>query len=103
MTAQSFASLLTSAIINPVLFLLFGAAVIIFIWGVIQFIAGLATGKGEKSEGKKHMLWGLIGLFVMLTATSLIGLVVNTFAPGCWPPQGTSCGQYYQVPANGGF
>src|SRR3989344_4562173 len=91
MTPQQFVNLLITNILNPLLYVLFSVAIIVFMWGIVQFMWGLKDGAADKlaADGKMHMLWGLIGLFIMLTAASIIGLVVNTFFPGKWPPKTT--------------
>lgn len=79
MTPQQLASNLTGVIINPLLALLFAAALFVFIWGVVQFLGGLANGSEKKDEGKQHMLWGIVGLLIMTIAWAIITLVLNTF------------------------
>lgn len=78
MTAAELSCKLTNYIINPLIALLFAAAVLVFAWGVLQFISGLASGEQSKEEGRKHMLWGLVGLLVMTVATAIIHLTVNS-------------------------
>ncbi len=51
--------------------LLMTAAFILFFYGVVMFIYGRVTNKGDLKElekGKQFMLWGLIALFVMVSA-----------------------------------
>jgi len=105
MTVSQFVSKLDQFILNPILYVLFAAALIVFIWGLIEFLNGLASGETDKSSnGKRHMLWGLIGLFIMLTAVSIITLTIYTFG-GCWNGQGTcSAGSgYYQSSPGAAF
>ena len=88
MTAQEFVDLLIKNILNPLLYVLFSVALIVFVWGIVEFLWGQTRGTDENANnGKRHLLWGLIGLFIMLTAASIIGLVVNSFFPGSWPPK----------------
>lgn len=88
LTPECFVQILSTNILNPLLYLLFAAAMIVFIYGIVEFLWGKSQGKEDKeSKGKWHMLYGLIGLFIMLTASSIIGLVVNTFFDGAWPPK----------------
>jgi hypothetical protein len=104
MTPQQFVDLLITNILNPLLYVLFAAAMIVFLYGVVQFIWGLSIGATDdpKKDGKMHMLFGLIGLFIMLTAFSIIGLVVNTFFPGKWPPPQSSYPTTDQIIQKGG-
>ncbi|MEK7107401.1 MAG: hypothetical protein AAB899_04425, partial [Patescibacteria group bacterium] len=37
---------------------------------------------GENTEGKQHMLWGLIGMLVMISVFGILALINNTFNLG---------------------
>lgn len=77
-SAQAFAGCLSSVIINPLLALIFAAGLLVFVWGVIEFLAG-QNGVGEgASNGKNHMLWGLIGMFIMVAAYAILHIINNT-------------------------
>lgn len=76
--AQELADNITRVIVNPVIALLFAVGFLVFVWGVIEFMAGL-SGVGEGAQkGKNHMLWGLIGMFVMVAAYAILQLIANT-------------------------
>lgn len=67
----------TRVIVNPLILLLFSAGLLVFFWGVIEFLWGLNQ-SGEataKEAGKRHMLWGLAGMFIMAAAWSIIKLL----------------------------
>ncbi|MEJ0053408.1 MAG: hypothetical protein WDN10_01620 [bacterium] len=68
-------------IINNVLVpVLFAVAFIVFIWGAFQvFIIG-ANDEDAKEKGKKLMLYGLIGFFVMVSIWGLVNILVGTFS-----------------------
>lgn len=76
--AVSFAVKLNQIIIYPLIALLMGIALLVFVWGVVQYIAG-ATDETKRSDGRKHMLWGIIGFVVMVSATALLRLALGTF------------------------
>ncbi len=54
--------------------LLIGIALVVFIWGVIEFILG---GETAKKEGKGKMLWGIVGLFVIVSIWGIVKLLQN--------------------------
>jgi hypothetical protein len=59
--------------------LVFALAFIIFIWGVFQyFIAGGAS-EEKRDEGKKFVMYGIIGFFLMFSVWGIVNLLVNTF------------------------
>lgn len=70
---------LTAVIIDPLIALLFAAGLLVFLWGVVQFLGGLGGEEEKKEEGKQHMLWGIIGMFIMVAALTIIRLVTSTF------------------------
>lgn len=69
--------------INPIILLAFAVALLIFFWGIVQFISS-ETVDSKREAGKKKILWGLVGIFIMFSAYGLIGLVLRTF--GLNPP-----------------
>lgn len=64
-------------IISPAILLLFGVALVVFIWGLVKFLWAL-NGGGKADTGKQHMLWGLVGMFVMTAAWGIFNLIDNT-------------------------
>lgn len=71
-------------IINPTILLIFTAGFFLFLWGLVVFIFNLGEG-GENTEGKQHMLWGVIGMLVMVSVFGIIALINNTFNLGVSP------------------
>ena len=64
-------------LLNTIIPILITLAVIYFIWGVVQYVT---TGDAEKKEqGQQHMIWGLIGLFVIVSMWGLVAILSNTF------------------------
>ena len=64
-------------IIIPILIVL---AVIYFIWGVVMFV--ISSDEEAKTKGRTHMIYGLIGLVVIVAFWGLVGIVRNTFGIG---------------------
>lgn len=58
--------------------LLITVALIMFLFGVVKFIANSGDEAGRK-EGKQFILWGIIGLFVMISIFGILSVLVNTF------------------------
>jgi uncharacterized membrane protein len=56
------------------------AAVVYFIWGVIQYTVSTDDEKKKKARG--GIIQGLIGLFVIVAFWGIIRLVTNTFGVG---------------------
>lgn len=65
-------------IIQPLIGFLMALALALFVWGAGQFI--LASGDAQKLEsGKKNLLYGLIGLFIMTSVLGILRVVTATF------------------------
>ena len=65
-------------IINPIILLLAATAFILFLWGVFEFIKG-AGDEGKREEGKRAILWGIIGLVIIFGAYGIINIALGTF------------------------
>jgi uncharacterized membrane protein (DUF373 family) len=69
---------LTTEIINPLVLLLAAVAFIVFVYGVWEYYFKDSEG-AERSKGGKHILWGLVGFFIMISAFGIIRIILNTF------------------------
>ncbi len=58
--------------------LVFSLAVVVFLWGVVQFVIN-PENEDKKKKGKDIMIWGIIGLFVMISVWGLVAILGNTF------------------------
>jgi succinate dehydrogenase/fumarate reductase cytochrome b subunit len=76
-------------IINPLILLLFALAIVYFLFGVFQFLMNQEN-EEKKTSGKSHMLWGIVGIVIMLGVWTILGMILNTFGiTGVNPEQGT--------------
>jgi hypothetical protein len=66
-----------SEILTPVVSLLFAVAVLYFVFGVIQFIRNSASAE-KRADGAKHLMYGIFGLFIMVSVYGLMGIVCKT-------------------------
>jgi hypothetical protein len=63
--------------IRPAIIFMFVLATVVFIWGLIEFIASSDSDEG-RSRGKKNIIYGIIGMSIML-ATGAIMIVLDNF------------------------
>jgi hypothetical protein len=69
------------AIINPIIGVIFVVAFVYFLWGLMVFI--LSAGDSTKvTEGKQHMLWGVVGMTIMVSVFAIIAIGLATFGIG---------------------
>ncbi|HLP86655.1 MAG TPA: hypothetical protein VK153_02155 [Candidatus Paceibacterota bacterium] len=64
-------------IINPIIVLLFALAVVYFIYGILQYLFN-PDNEEIRNSSKKHMLWGIIGMFVMVSVFGIMNIILNT-------------------------
>ncbi len=64
-------------VVNPLIYLLIGIAVIVFLWGAVEFIAKSDDPTG-RAEGQKHLLWGIVGLAIIFGAFGILNVIQNT-------------------------
>jgi uncharacterized membrane protein YidH (DUF202 family) len=61
--------------------ILIGLAVIVFLWGVLRFVFN-AGDEEKRKDGKWMMIYGIIGIVVMVSVWGLVYFVQNTFGIG---------------------
>ncbi len=74
---DSFFTNINDQIITPIIYLLFALAAIYFLYGVFLFVKN-AESPDKRSEGAKSMIWGIVGLFIMLSVKGIINLILRT-------------------------
>lgn len=66
-----------AGLIRPLVPLLIGLGVVVFIYGVLVLM--FSEGGEKKEEGKQYMLWGIVGIFVMVSVWGLVNILKGTF------------------------
>jgi uncharacterized membrane protein len=69
-------NLVIGCVLSPLVYLIIGASVIVFLYGVFKFIR--AEGD-DKQAGREFIIWGIVGLFVMVSVWGLVSILSNTF------------------------
>lgn len=78
MTVSVFISKLAEVILNPLIRLMFAVAIVVFLWGVFGYIKN-ADSPEERKKGTQHIIWGLVGLFIMVAVITILDIALNTF------------------------
>lgn len=72
-TLDQLIKVLTSGVVQSTGYLLMGVATVTFIIGIIRFLWAGKTGDVKKLEdGRRFLLWGLIGMFVLFSMYGII-------------------------------
>jgi hypothetical protein len=64
-------------LLNTLLPLIIAAAVVYFVYGIAKYV--MAGDDDAKAAAKDKIVYGIIGLFVMVSVWGLVNILVNTF------------------------
>src|SRR3990167_8075789 len=88
-----------SMIIDLLIKLIFALAIVYFLYGVFEFLSNQEN-EEKKTTGKNHMLWGIIGITIMMGVWFFLNLIISTFnIEGINPEQGTVVLPTYNPPS----
>lgn len=79
----------STVVIYPIMVVVFAAAFFMFMWGLFQFLVNLSKGANVE-EGKSHMLWGTIGMFIMVSGYGIVSLIDHTLDSNMSDPAGNA-------------
>lgn len=71
-----------SMIIQPIVTLLFSLGFLIFLWGLVEFMANPAD-SSKKKTGLDHMKYGILGLMIMVSIWGITGMVTDVLGIKC--------------------
>lgn len=69
---------LAGSFLNRAVPLLIALAVVYFMFQVFKF--AVAGSEEDKGKAKTHMIWGIIGIFVMVSVWGLVAILSSTFS-----------------------
>lgn len=104
--AASFVETFNEVILFPLITLMIAVALLTFVYGGFEFITNANNSSGRET-GRKHMLFGIVGMLVMLSALAILSLAANTFGLGdevecANNPAGPGCAEVFRLPDPGG-
>ncbi|MDD5318290.1 MAG: hypothetical protein PHF79_00500 [Candidatus Pacebacteria bacterium] len=67
-------------IVNPLILLMFAVALLVFLWGVFEFVRS-SDSDDARATGQRHMLWGIVGLAIMISAFGIVNVIIGSI-PG---------------------
>jgi TRAP-type C4-dicarboxylate transport system permease small subunit len=70
-----------TAILFPLMSLLVAVAILVFLWGAYEYVYN-SDSEMARETGRRHMLYGIIGLLVMLSAFAILRIAIETFGIG---------------------
>ena len=76
--AESLLTKINAVIFFPLLTLMVSVALLVFLWGAFEYVKNSDSDEG-RAKGARHMLYGVIGLLVMLSAYAILRIAAGTF------------------------
>lgn len=76
-TVNSVVGKIVDNVVYPAIIFMFGLAVLMFIWGMINFFKG-GDDPAAREQGQRHILWGIIGMAIMVSVFGIIRLVASS-------------------------
>jgi hypothetical protein len=68
---------ISAFILKPLIFLMFALSSIVFVWGAKDFVGG-ADNEEARAAGARSMIWGIVGMVIMVGAVALKTIIENT-------------------------
>jgi len=62
-----------NGLVNMLIVFVIALATLVFIWGLLTYI--ISKDAAKQSEAKMYMVWGIIGLFVMVSVWGIVGFL----------------------------
>ena len=72
------ASLILGMLNKAVIPILMALAIVFFIAGVVQYVINPSSSE-EREKGQQYMIWGIVGLFAIVSVWGLVGILTGTF------------------------
>jgi|GEM_PF-581417 len=88
--AQCLVNKINQVILFPLITLLMALAFLVFLYGCFEYVRKSSSDQGRE-QGKQHILWGVIGMFIMLSAYSILSLAAGTFGIGLFNADSIGC------------
>lgn len=75
--AETLLGNITKVIINPIITLLFAVALLVFVWGIVEYILKASKGGDDLKAAKNHLIYGVFGMFLMAAVFGILELIKN--------------------------
>ena len=66
-------------IVDPLIMLMFAVAIVVFVWGIVEMLMH-GDDSTAREKGRWHMLGGVIGIVIMISAWGIVYFISNTIS-----------------------
>lgn len=74
---NEFFTKITNFINSTLIPLVFGIALLVFLWGIFQYFILGGADQGKRDEGKQLMLYSIIGFVVMVSIFGIVNMIAS--------------------------
>mgnify|MGYP001558613358 FL=1 len=76
---QDVLNYITCFVSKSILPLIFTVAIVLFVWGIVQFFIIGSGEEAKRTQGKQFMIWGILAMAVILSLWGLVRILGSTF------------------------
>jgi heme/copper-type cytochrome/quinol oxidase subunit 2 len=76
--AVGFLEKLNDIILFPLIALMMAVAIVVFLYGCFEYVI-YADNQSARDTGRQHIMWGIVGLLIMVSAYAILRIAVGTF------------------------
>lgn len=75
---QSLLERIQTYVVDPIIAVIFTLGLLLFFVGIVEYLWEIKDGKTD-GDGRQHLIYGLIGMLVMVSVYGIINMIINTF------------------------
>ena len=75
---QSLLERINTYVVDPIIAVIFTLGLLLFFIGIVEYLWEIKDGKTD-GDGRKHLIYGLVGMLVMVSVYGIINMIINTF------------------------
>ena len=68
-------------ILDALIPFIIGLAVFVIIWGIFNYVVHAAE-EEKRAEARSYIVWGIVGVFFMISIWGFVVILINTFGVG---------------------
>lgn len=65
-------------VVDPIIAVIFTLGLLLFFVGIVEYLWEIKDGKTD-GDGRQHLIYGLVGMLVMVSVYGIINMIINTF------------------------
>lgn len=79
-SAESFLQNVVTELFSPLYQLAVAITILYFLYGVMRYVIDLNASNADKQKtGRSHLLWGMVGLFIVLSVGGIFKMLDGLF------------------------